>query len=243
MLDYVREGDTLVVHSLDRLARNLADLRRMVTDLTSRGVRVEFRKESLVFDGKETALSGFLLNMLGGVAEFERALSRERQLEGVAIAKCCTTCGKPRVEHLTGMHKFKSRYMGRVSAIRASNGKLDILERLYADGAGVSVMAHEAGVSRQTVYSWLKSNGKAPNARYKPAEALVGNAHTRDAVRSYLVAMRALGRTKINTSEVADALALPVAEVDCIVSFLGKKGMEMLETTQRSDSNLLCAAD
>jgi DNA invertase Pin-like site-specific DNA recombinase len=142
MLEYVREGDVLLVHSLDRLARNLVDLRRMVTDLTGRGVRVEFRKENMVFDGNETAMGTLLLNMMGGFAEFERALSRERQLEGVAIAK---KAGK---------------YKGRAPAIRANNGRIDLLERLYAEGAGVSIMARQAGVSRQTVYDWLKTKPK-----------------------------------------------------------------------------------
>jgi DNA invertase Pin-like site-specific DNA recombinase len=145
MLDYVREGDTVVVHSIDRLARNLVDLRRLVRELNMCGVRVEFHKEGMVFDGRETAAGTFLLNMMGGFAEFERAMSYERMMEGVALAK------KAR------------RYKGRAPAIRDNNGKVEIMERLYAKGARVCDMARQASVSRQTVYNWLKSKQKPTN--------------------------------------------------------------------------------
>jgi DNA invertase Pin-like site-specific DNA recombinase len=81
-LDYVRDGDTLVVHSMDRLARNLEDLRRMVRELTSSGVKVEFVKESLTFAGDDSPMNTLLLSMLGAVAEFERSMILERQREG-----------------------------------------------------------------------------------------------------------------------------------------------------------------
>jgi DNA invertase Pin-like site-specific DNA recombinase len=86
-LEYIREGDVLVVHSIDRLARNIDDLRRIVQDLTGRGVRVEFIKEALTFTGDESAMSNLLLSLLGAVAEFERSMIRERQREGIALAK------------------------------------------------------------------------------------------------------------------------------------------------------------
>ena len=86
-LDYVRDGDTLVVHSMDRLARNLEDLRRIVRELTSSGVKVEFVKESLTFAGDDSPMNTLLLSMLGAVAEFERSMILERQREGIAIAK------------------------------------------------------------------------------------------------------------------------------------------------------------
>ena len=79
LLSYVREGDTLVVHSMDRLARNLDDLRRMVQKLTGRGVRIEFVKESLAFTGEDSPMANLLLSVMGAFAEFERALIRERQ--------------------------------------------------------------------------------------------------------------------------------------------------------------------
>jgi DNA invertase Pin-like site-specific DNA recombinase len=87
LLAYVREGDTVVVHSMDRLARNLDDLRRLVQQLTQRGVRIEFVKECLTFTGEDSPMANLLLSVMGAFAEFERALIRERQREGIALAK------------------------------------------------------------------------------------------------------------------------------------------------------------
>ena len=87
MLEFVREGDTVVVHSMDRLARNLDDLRRTVQQLTKKGVAVEFMHEHLTFTGEDTPMANLLLSVMGAFAEFERALIRERQLEGIALAK------------------------------------------------------------------------------------------------------------------------------------------------------------
>lgn len=85
--EYLREGDTLHVHSMDRLARNLADLQKMVEDLNKKGVVVKFHKEGLEFTGEDSAMSRLLMQMMGAVAEFERSLIRERQREGIALAK------------------------------------------------------------------------------------------------------------------------------------------------------------
>ena len=87
MLGFVREGDTVIVHSMDRLARNLEDLRRIVRELTARGVAVQFAKEQLIFTGEDTAMATLLLSVMGAFAEFERALIGERQREGIALAK------------------------------------------------------------------------------------------------------------------------------------------------------------
>ena len=86
-LAHLREGDTLHVHSMDRLCRNLDDLRRIVKDLTGRGVVVKFHKEGLSFTAEDSPMSNLLLSMLGAVAEFERSLILERQREGIQIAK------------------------------------------------------------------------------------------------------------------------------------------------------------
>lgn len=84
LLGFVRDGDTVVVHSLDRLARNLDDLRSIVDGLVMRGIVVEFVKEKLVFSNKEAYPTGkLMLSVFGGAfSEFERALLRERQREG-----------------------------------------------------------------------------------------------------------------------------------------------------------------
>jgi len=87
LLGFVREGDTVIVHSMDRLARNLDDLRAIVRTLTARVVRLEFVTEQLTFTGEDSPIANLLLSVMGAFAEFERALIRERQREGIALAK------------------------------------------------------------------------------------------------------------------------------------------------------------
>jgi DNA invertase Pin-like site-specific DNA recombinase len=70
MLGFVRGGDTVIVHSMDRLARNLEDLRRIVRELTTKGVRVQFLTEQLTFTGDDTAMATLLLSVMGAFAEF-----------------------------------------------------------------------------------------------------------------------------------------------------------------------------
>lgn len=133
-LEYVREGDTLVVHSMDRLARNLEDLRRVVRELTGKGVRVEFVKENLTFAGDDSPMNTLLLSMLGAVAEFERAMILERQREGIAIAKAA------------------GKYKGRKASL--TDSKADELRTRLAAGESVTALAREYAVSRQTVYNY-----------------------------------------------------------------------------------------
>jgi predicted site-specific integrase-resolvase len=87
LLRFARNGDTVVVHSMDRLARNLDDLRSLVQTLTRKGVWVEFVKESLVFSGEDSPMANLMLSVMGAFAEFERSLIRERQREGIALAR------------------------------------------------------------------------------------------------------------------------------------------------------------
>jgi DNA invertase Pin-like site-specific DNA recombinase len=133
-IDYVREADTLVVHSMDRLARNLEDLRRIVRELTGQGVRVEFVKESLTFTGEDSPMNTLLLSMLGAVAEFERSMILERQREGIALAKAA------------------GKYKGRKAAL--SNERVAELRERLAQGESVTSLAREFGISRQTVYNY-----------------------------------------------------------------------------------------
>ena len=72
MLRFARDGDTVVVHSMDRLARNLDDLRALVQGLTRKG-RLEFVKESLVFTGEDSPMANLMLSVMGAFAEFERS--------------------------------------------------------------------------------------------------------------------------------------------------------------------------
>src|SRR5919202_2387127 len=87
LMRFARSDDTVIVHSMDRLARNLDDLRRIVQSLTQRGVCVEFIKEHLTFTGDDSAIATLMLSVMGAFAEFERALILERQREGIALAK------------------------------------------------------------------------------------------------------------------------------------------------------------
>jgi DNA invertase Pin-like site-specific DNA recombinase len=87
MLSFIREGDTVIVHSFDRLARDLGDLRRLVKEMTGRGIQVQFLKEGLTFTGDDSPMANLMLGVMGSFAEFERALILERQREGIALAK------------------------------------------------------------------------------------------------------------------------------------------------------------
>lgn len=88
MLDYVRYGDTVVVHSLDRLARSLEDLISIINQLNQKGVSFKSIKDNLTFDGvNNSPMDKFFLHILGAVSELERALIRERQKEGIEKAK------------------------------------------------------------------------------------------------------------------------------------------------------------
>lgn len=87
MLAYIREGDTVVVHSLDRLARNLVDLHHIVKTITDKKAAVTFVSENLTFTGDDSPLSVLLLQVLGAFAQFQRMIIREAQREGIAIAK------------------------------------------------------------------------------------------------------------------------------------------------------------
>ncbi|MGA4636270.1 recombinase family protein [Pseudomonas solani] len=87
MLGYVRDGDVIHVHSIDRLARSLVDLLALVRNLTAKGVHVRFHKENLLFTGESNPTQELMLSIMGSVAEFERSMIRERQREGIAQAK------------------------------------------------------------------------------------------------------------------------------------------------------------
>ncbi len=137
LLAFVRNGDTVVVHSMDRLARNLDDLRRIVQDLTRRGVRIEFVKESLAFTGDDSPMAKLMLSVMGAFAEFERSLIRERQREGIELAK------------------RRGAYRGRKKSL--SPEQAAELRRRSAAGEQKAQLAREFGVSRETVYQYLRT--------------------------------------------------------------------------------------
>lgn len=134
MLSFVREGDTVVCHSMDRLGRNLDDLRKLVFGLTERGIRVEFRKENLIFTGEDSPMANLLLSVMGAIAEFERQLIRERQREGIELAK------------KRGVYKGRPRTLS-VEVVAS------LVQRFEA-GEKPSVLAREFGVSRMTLHRY-----------------------------------------------------------------------------------------
>lgn len=136
LLNYVREGDRVIVHSLDRLARNLDDLLSLVKSLTEQGVSVEFIKENLTFTGEDSPMSNLLLSVMGAFAEFERSLIRERQLEGIAIAK------------------KKGLYKGRRKVFTPA--QIYSLQSRANAGEKKAKLAKEFSVSRETIYRYLR---------------------------------------------------------------------------------------
>ena len=136
LLAFVRAGDTVVVHSMDRLARNLDDLRQIVQQLTGRGIQIQFVKEQLTFTGEDSPMATLLLSVMGAFAEFERALIRERQREGIAIAK------------------QRGAYTGRKKALNPA--AIAQLKARAAAGEPKATLAREAGISRETLYQYLR---------------------------------------------------------------------------------------
>ena len=136
MIDYVRSGDTVVVHSMDRLARNLDDLRNIVQTLTSSGVRIEFVKESLTFVGDDSPMAVLLLSVMGAFAEFERSLIKERQREGIALAK------------------QRGLYKGRRPSL--DQEQISEMRRRVASGEAKTAVARSLGISRETLYKYAR---------------------------------------------------------------------------------------
>lgn len=136
MLAYVREGDEVVVHSMDRLARNLSDLLSIVNGLTSRCVKVRFEKENLVFSGQDDPMSKLMLSMMGAFSEFERSIIKMRQSEGIALAK------------------KRGAYKGRKPSLNQVQAK-QVRTRALA-GEKKAVLAREFGISRETLYAYLR---------------------------------------------------------------------------------------
>jgi DNA invertase Pin-like site-specific DNA recombinase len=135
LMSFVRTGDTVIVHSMDRLARNLDDLRRIVHTLTARGVRIEFVKEHLSFTGDDSPMASLMLSVMGAFAEFERALINERQREGIALAK------------------QRGAYKGRKKSL--SQAAIAQLRQRITTGMSKAQVAREFGISRQTLYQYL----------------------------------------------------------------------------------------
>lgn len=137
LLAYAREGDTIVIDSMDRLARNVDDLRRVVQEQTRRGIRVQFIKENLLFTGEDSPMANLMLTVLGAVGQFERELIRERQREGIALAK------------------QRGVYRGRKRAL--SPERIAELRARVAGGEKKARLAREFDISRETLYQYLRA--------------------------------------------------------------------------------------
>lgn len=147
-----------MVHSMDRLARNLDDLRALVRDLTGRGVRVKFVKEGLAFTGGDNPMANLLLSVMGAFAEFERSLIGERQREGIALAK------------KRGVYRGRSRSLAPEKAAE--------LQGRVAAGEQKAALASEFGISRQTLYQYLRRPvGTAPVGLHRDERTAPGAAN------------------------------------------------------------------
>lgn len=132
-ISYVRAGDELHVASIDRLARSLIDLKQLVYELTSKGVNVHFHKEALVFTAdKANSTADLMLGILGSFAEFERSLIRERQAEGIALAK------------------QEGKYKGRARAL--TDEMVEQARQRVRAGESKAAVARDLGVGRSTLY-------------------------------------------------------------------------------------------
>lgn len=136
-INYVREGDTLIVHSMDRLARNVEDMLRIVRELNSKGVSVVFVKENMNFAaGNDDPRSTLMFTMLAAFAQFERSLIKERQREGIAIAKA------------------KGKYKG--GTPKLNDAQVRALRYRVMSGVPKAQVAREYKISRKTVYQYIR---------------------------------------------------------------------------------------
>jgi len=137
LLKYARRGDVVHVHSLDRLGRNLDDLRLLVKKFTEQGITVRFDKENLVFSpDTSNPMNTLLFNVMAAFAEFERSLIRERQREGVQLARA------------KGLYKGRKREM--------TDERIQKLRERIAAGESKAAVAKEMKISRDTLYRYLK---------------------------------------------------------------------------------------
>lgn len=136
MMIYIRSGDHLFVHNIDRVARNVVDLVNLVKDLNRKGIVVEFVKEKLLFSpDKNDIMSSFSLHIIGAVAELELGIIKERQREGIAIAK-----GKGKY-----LHKRK-----------IDDALIKEIVEQKNNGTPVAQLAKLHNVTQVTIYNYLK---------------------------------------------------------------------------------------
>lgn len=137
---YIRAGDTLRISSMDRLARSLTDLQQIVDEIVAKGATVYFIRENQTYAPEaQDPLSRLMLQLLGAFAEFERNLIRERQAEGIRIAKAA------------------GKYRGRARVLTPA--QVDEAREMVASGIPKTTVAARLEVNRSTLYRALKDLG------------------------------------------------------------------------------------
>ena len=130
MIDYVREGDIVKVWDISRLARDLIDLQNIITEINDKGATIQFITENLTFSPDvDNPMATMQLQMMGAFAQFERAVKRQRQLEGIAKAKD------------RGVYTGGKRMINR-----------DRVHELHAEGLSTYKIADTMGISRMSVH-------------------------------------------------------------------------------------------
>lgn len=136
-LNYLRLGDALHVHSIDRLARNLRDLQEIIEGLVVKGVTVKFHSENLTFTGDNNPMATLTLQMMGAFAEFERTMIRSRQRQGIDAAQ------------KEGKHLGRPKLEKSLSSVAIG---------LKSEGLSVAKIAKKMSLSRPSVYKLLSQS-------------------------------------------------------------------------------------
>lgn len=138
-LNYLRTGDTLHVHSIDRLARNLRDLQEIIDGLVCKGINIKFHTENLIFTGDDSPMSKLTLHLMGAFAEFERTITRSRQREGIDAAK------------------KQGKHLGRPKLDKTLGTKA---KQLKSNGLKIAEISKQMNLSRPSIYKLLASLDK-----------------------------------------------------------------------------------
>jgi DNA invertase Pin-like site-specific DNA recombinase len=145
LLNYVRDEDIVFVHSMDRLARNLDDLKYIIKTITSKHAQVNFVKEGLEFTSSSSPMSQLMLSLMGAFAEFEHSLIRERQLEGIAKAKERGVYDRLRKLTNNQVQEIKSIFAKETNSIKINKAAL----------------AKQYGISRPNLYYYINHHCKS----------------------------------------------------------------------------------
>jgi len=137
LLNYLRDDDIVYVQRMDRLARNIDDLRSLVKIINGKGASIKFIAEGMIFDGQDSPVSNLMLTVIGAFGEFERRIARERQLEGIEVAKS------------------KGKYKGRKPSLSKDEFE-KVKHMIYNLGMSKAKVAREFSVSSMTIYQYLR---------------------------------------------------------------------------------------